>query len=71
MDHGPLARADPGSTVLLVEARAFAARKPFHAQKLTLLFAAMRHFRGRLDAVGYDVEARVEELRALADRGAL
>ena len=61
MDHGPLGRAEPGSTVLLVEARAFAARKPFHAQKLTLLFSAMRHFRDRLEAAGYDVEYRQAE----------
>ena len=52
---GPLARAPGGSQVLLVEAHDFARRKPYHHHKLTLLFAAMRHFRDRLRAAGYDV----------------
>jgi len=54
-DVGPLARADDGSTVLMVEAHGFARRKPYHAQKLTLVFSAMRRFRDRLVDEGYDV----------------
>ena len=52
---GPLSRAPKGSRVLLVEAHDFARRKPYHHHKLTLLFAAMRQFRDRLEAAGYDV----------------
>jgi len=54
---GPLARADAGSgtRVLMIESHGFARRKPYHAQKLTLVFAAMRRFRDRLRAAGYDV----------------
>ncbi|PSQ25899.1 cryptochrome/photolyase family protein [Halobacteriales archaeon QS_9_68_17] len=52
---GPLARAPEGSRVLLVEAHDFARRMPYHHHKLTLVFAAMRRFRDRLRAAGYDV----------------
>ena len=52
---GPLARAPDGGQVLLIEAHDFARRKPYHHQKLTLVFAAMREFRDRLEAQGYDV----------------
>jgi hypothetical protein len=52
---GPLARAPKGSRVLLVEAHEFARRMPYHHNKLTLVFAAMRQFRDRLRAAGYDV----------------
>jgi len=52
---GPLDRAESGSRVLLIEAREFARRKPYHHQKLTLVFAAMRHFRDELRERGYDV----------------
>jgi deoxyribodipyrimidine photolyase-related protein len=52
---GPLARAAEGSQVLLVEAHDFARRMRYHHHKLTLVFAAMRHFRDRLRAAGYDV----------------
>jgi deoxyribodipyrimidine photolyase-related protein len=52
---GPLARASDGSRVLLVEAHDFARRMPYHHHKLTLVFAAMRHVRDRLEAAGYDV----------------
>ncbi|MDY6777322.1 MAG: cryptochrome/photolyase family protein, partial [Candidatus Nanohaloarchaea archaeon] len=44
-----------GSRVLLVEAHGFARRMPYHHHKLTLVFAAMRQFRERLRAAGYDV----------------
>ncbi len=54
-DAGPLARAPAGSRVLLVEAHGFARRLPYHVQKLTLVFAAMRAFRDRLREAGYDV----------------
>jgi deoxyribodipyrimidine photolyase-related protein len=52
---GPLARAADGSRVLLIEAHDFARRLPYHHHKLTLVFAAMRQFRERLEAAGYDV----------------
>ncbi|MFB6308493.1 MAG: cryptochrome/photolyase family protein [Haloarculaceae archaeon] len=52
---GPLARAPAGSRVLLIEAREFAERLPYHHHKLTLVFAAMRRFRDRLRAAGYNV----------------
>ncbi len=52
---GPLARAPSGSRVLLVEAHDFARRMPYHHHKLTLIYAAMRRFRDRLEADGYDV----------------
>ncbi|MFB6360671.1 MAG: cryptochrome/photolyase family protein [Halobacteriales archaeon] len=52
---GPLARAPAGSQVLLIEAHDFARRRPYHHHKLTLVFAAMRQFRDRLRAAGYDV----------------
>jgi deoxyribodipyrimidine photolyase-related protein len=44
-DHGPLGRTDNDERVLLIEARAFARRKPNHPHQLTLVFSAMRHFR--------------------------
>ncbi|PSQ50674.1 cryptochrome/photolyase family protein [Halobacteriales archaeon SW_7_65_23] len=53
---GPLGRAPAGSRVLMIEAREFAARKPYHHQKLTLLFSSMRQFRDELRDRGYDVE---------------
>ncbi len=52
---GPLARAPDGCRVLLIEAHDFARRMPYHQQKLTLVFAAMRQFRDRLRDAGYDV----------------
>jgi deoxyribodipyrimidine photolyase-related protein len=53
---GPLARAGKGSRVLMIEAEDFADRLPYHHQKLTLVFGAMRHFRERLEADGFDVQ---------------
>jgi deoxyribodipyrimidine photolyase-related protein len=61
-DAGPLADRSPGDErVLLVESRGFARRMPYHPQKLTLVFAAMRHFRDDLRAAGYEVEYRQAE----------
>lgn len=54
---GPLSpehEADP-DRVLLVESHEFAARRRYHPQKLTLLFAAMRHFRDELRDEGWTV----------------
>lgn len=51
--HGPL--ADDPKRVLLVEAAAFARRRRYHPQKLTLVFAAMRHLRDDLRADGVEV----------------
>ena len=52
-DVGPLRGDD--DHVLLVEAHGFADRLPYHPQKLTLVFSAMRHFRDELRDHGYDV----------------
>lgn len=42
---GPLAREDPGTLgIVLVEAPAKAARRPYHKQKLALVLANLRHF---------------------------
>jgi deoxyribodipyrimidine photolyase-related protein len=57
-DHHVLDDAD---RVLLVEATAFADRRPYHPQKLGLVFAAMRHARDRLREAGYTVEYRRAE----------
>ena len=55
-DVGPIARAPEGSRVLLIEAHEFARRKPYHHDKLTLVFSGMRHFRDELRERGYAVE---------------
>ena len=55
-DVGPVGRAPEGSRVLLIEAHDFARRKPYHHDKLTLVFSGMRHFRDDLRERGYDVE---------------
>lgn len=49
---------DGADRVVLVEATAFADRRPYHPQKLGLVFAAMRHARDRLRDTGYDVAYR-------------
>ncbi|MFD1633875.1 cryptochrome/photolyase family protein [Haloplanus ruber] len=49
---------DDAERVLLIEATAFADRKPYHPQKLGLVFAAMRHARDALREAGYDVTYR-------------
>ena len=49
---------DGADSVLLIEATAFADRRPYHPQKLGLVFAAMRHARDRLRDAGYAVEYR-------------
>ena len=54
-DVGPLARAPSGSRVLLIEAHDFARRKPYHHDKLAIMFSGMRHFRDELEDAGYDV----------------
>jgi deoxyribodipyrimidine photolyase-related protein len=53
---GPkVAPLDTADHVLLIEAHAFADRRRYHPQKLTLVFSAMRHFRDELRDRGYDV----------------
>ena len=47
--------------VLLVEATAFADRRPYHPHKLTLVFAAMRQFRDDLRERGLTVDYRQAE----------
>jgi deoxyribodipyrimidine photolyase-related protein len=56
-EYGPLARGDD-ERVLMIEARAFARRKPYHPHKLTLVFSAMRHFRDALREAGHAVDYR-------------
>jgi len=51
--HGPL--ADDPDRVFMVESREFAARHPYHGQKLALVFAAMRHLRDDLRDDGVEV----------------
>ena len=53
--HPTLDALDDVDSVLLIEAHEFAERKRYHAQKLTLVFSAMRHFRDELRERGYDV----------------
>jgi len=53
---GPLRRAPEESRVLLIEAHGFARSKPYHHDKLTLVFSGMRHFRDELRERGYNVE---------------
>ncbi|WP_251331064.1 cryptochrome/photolyase family protein [Haloplanus pelagicus] len=52
---------DDAERVLLIEATAFADRRPYHPQKLGLVFAAMRHARDALREAGYTVEYRRAE----------
>jgi deoxyribodipyrimidine photolyase-related protein len=52
-DLAPLGSDD--DHVLMVEAHGFAGRKPYHPQKLTLLFSAMRHFRDDLRERDHEV----------------
>ena len=49
---------DGADRVLLIEATDFADRRPYHPQKLGLVFAAMRHARDDLRAAGYTVDYR-------------
>ena len=51
-DAAPLQSADH---VLMIEAHGFAGRLPYHPQKLTLVFSAMRHLRDELREDGYEV----------------
>jgi deoxyribodipyrimidine photolyase-related protein len=53
---GPL--TDHDGRVLMIEARAFARRHPYHPHKLGLVFAAMRRFRDRLRGAGHAVAYR-------------
>ncbi len=56
---GPLAGADPrATTVLMVEADAWARRRRYHRQKLVLVWSAMRHLAAELTAAGFDVAYR-------------
>jgi len=41
--------------VLMIESHGFAERMPYHPQKLTLVFSAMRHARDALRDAGYEV----------------
>ncbi|MGB1779119.1 MAG: cryptochrome/photolyase family protein [Longimicrobiales bacterium] len=53
---GPLSRAEPGrTTVLMIESRAIAGERSHHKKKLGLVFSAMRHFAASLRSRGFDV----------------
>jgi deoxyribodipyrimidine photolyase-related protein len=52
---GPVA-ARPDDRVLMIEAREFARRLPYHPHKLTLVFGAMRAYRDALRDAGREVE---------------
>jgi deoxyribodipyrimidine photolyase-related protein len=53
--HGPVA-ARPDEPLLMIEAADFARKLPYHPHKLTLVFAAMRHFRDACRDAGRSVE---------------
>ncbi|GGL37135.1 cryptochrome/photolyase family protein [Halarchaeum grantii] len=55
---GPLADA-PDERALMIEARAFATRHPYHPHKRVLVSSAMRHFRDELREAGRDVDYHV------------
>ena len=59
-EAGPLS-ARPDDRVLLIEAESLARKLPYHPHKLTLVFAAMRHFRDELRERGRTVEYRQVE----------
>lgn len=59
-DLGPLAREEPGELgIVLVEAPAKAARRPYHRQKLALVLANLRHFALEQAARGVAVRREV------------
>jgi deoxyribodipyrimidine photolyase-related protein len=51
----PEVLVDDDERVLMIEAHAFAERRRYHPQKLTLVFAAMRQVRDRLREAGHEV----------------
>ncbi|GAB3416189.1 cryptochrome/photolyase family protein [Haloparvum alkalitolerans] len=64
-----LAALGEAEDVLMIESRAFAARKRYHAHKLTLVFSAMRHFRDELRERGRAVTyLRAEDFAEGFDR---
>ena len=58
-DVGPVARRD--EPVVMIEAREFARKLPYHPHKLTMVFAAMRAFRDELREAGRTVEYHTVE----------
>jgi deoxyribodipyrimidine photolyase-related protein len=54
-----LAPAD--CTVLMIESRARAGRRPYHKHKLVFLWSAMRHFAAELRSLGYAVDYRADQ----------
>jgi len=58
--RGPLAGRS-GEPVLMIEARQFARKLPYHPHKLALVFSAMRAFRDDLRASGRNVQYRQVE----------
>ncbi|NJN32378.1 MAG: cryptochrome/photolyase family protein, partial [Synechococcales cyanobacterium RM1_1_8] len=53
----PLASHPPGSPakLILIESTAWAQRRPYHYQKLVLVWSAMRHFAAEQEAAGWSV----------------
>lgn len=50
-----LASCDPQHPVILIESQAHIQTRPYHQQKLVLVWSAMRHFADELRASGWDV----------------
>lgn len=62
LDHGALASVAPQRVpVLLIESLAYAQQRPYHRQKLVLVWSAMRHFAAVLRAQGWPVTYAVAE----------
>ena len=54
-----LAAFQPGEArVLLIESSSVLDRRPFHQQKLVLVWSAMRHFAAELEQAGWAVDQR-------------
>ncbi|MFM8259919.1 MAG: cryptochrome/photolyase family protein [Vulcanococcus sp.] len=57
-----LASSQPGSArVLMVESASVLRRRPYHRQKLVLVWSAMRHFAAELIAAGWQVDHRIAD----------
>jgi deoxyribodipyrimidine photolyase-related protein len=54
-DASSLKTAPQNSPIVFVESKKFCQRRPYHWQKLVLIFSAMRHFAAELKALGREV----------------
>jgi deoxyribodipyrimidine photolyase-related protein len=55
MGQAALASATPGTPVILIESLSYVRQRPYHRQKLVLVWSAMRHFAEELRAAGWAV----------------